>query len=80
MAERKKYPYDEKAKDRISRCLQKNYEQVRLTVPKGTLAKYKAFAESKGMSMTEMIKQLVQNDMNERGFEYVPEKEESADE
>ena len=60
--------------------MQKNYEQVRLTVPKGTLAKYKAFAESKGMSMTEMIKQLVQNDMNERGLEYVPEKEESADE
>lgn len=76
MAERKKYPYDEKAKDRISRCLQKNYEQVRLTVPKGTLAKYKAFAESKGMSMTEMIKQLVQNDMIERGFEYNPAEQE----
>lgn len=62
--------YDEKAKARITRCLEKNYEQVRLTVPKGTLAKYKAFAASKGMSMTEMIKQLVEEDMQSRGFEY----------
>lgn len=68
--------YDEKAKERISRYLQKNCEQVRLTVPKGTLAKYKAFAATKGISMTEMIKQLVQADMDARGFEY----EESADE
>lgn len=68
--------YDEKAKERISRYLQKNCEQVRLTVPKGTLAKYKAFAATKGISMTEMIKQLVQADMDSRGFEY----EESADE
>jgi hypothetical protein len=68
--------YDEKAKNRIARCLQKNYEQVRLTVPKGTLAKYKAFAAAKGISMTEMIKQLVQADMDARGFEY----EDSADE
>jgi hypothetical protein len=68
--------YDEKAKERISRYLQKNCEQVRLTVPKGTLAKYKAFAATKGISMTEMIKQLVQSDMDAMGFEY----EESADE
>lgn len=68
--------YDEKAKERISRYLQKNCEQVRLTVPNGTLAKYKAFAATKGISMTEMIKQLVQADMDARGFEY----EESADE
>ena len=68
--------YDEKAKERISRYLQKNCEQVRLTVPKGTLAKYKAFAATKGISMTEMIKQHVQADMDARGFEY----EESADE
>lgn len=68
--------YDEKAKERISRYLQKSCEQVRLTVPKGTLAKYKAFAATKGISMTEMIKQLVQADMDAMGFEY----EESADE
>lgn len=71
--------YDEKAKDRIVRCLQKRYEQVRLTVPKGTIAKYKAFAATKGMSMTEMITRLVQEDMDERGFEYTPPEESSAE-
>ena len=52
--------YDEKAKARNIRSLQKNFEQVRLTVKKGTLAKYKAFAENQGMSMTAFITALVE--------------------
>lgn len=52
--------YDEKAKARNIRNLQKNFEQVRLTVKKGTLAKYKAFAEKQGMSMTAFITALVE--------------------
>ena len=52
--------YDEKAKARNIRSLQKNFEQVRLTVKKGTLAKYKAFAEKQGMSMTAFITALVE--------------------
>lgn len=52
--------YDEKAKARNIKSLQKNYEQIRLTVRKGTLAKYKAFAERNGMSMTAYITALVE--------------------
>ena len=52
--------YDEKAKARNIKSLQKNFEQVRLTVKKGTLAKYKAFAEKQGMSMTAFITALVE--------------------
>lgn len=52
--------YDEKAKARNIRSLQKNFEQVRLTVKKGTLSKYKAFAEKQGMSMTAFITALVE--------------------
>lgn len=52
--------YDEKTKARNIKSLQKNFEQVRLTVKKGTLAKYKAFAERKGMSMTAFITALVE--------------------
>lgn len=52
--------YDEKAKARNIRSLQKNFEQVRLTVKKGTLAKYKAFAEKQGVSMTAFITALVE--------------------
>lgn len=51
--------YDEKTKARNIRSLQKNFEQVRMTVKKGTLAKYKAFAERKGMSMTAFITALM---------------------
>lgn len=52
--------YDEKAKARNIKSLQKNFEQVRLTVKKGTLAKYKAFAEKQGVSMTAFITALVE--------------------
>ena len=66
---RKNQPYDDKARKRITRCLEKNYEQVRLTVPKGTLARYKAFAASQGMSMTAYIKMLMEREMEKSGFE-----------
>ena len=72
MAERKKYPYDEKAKNRTIRCLKKNYEQLGLTLPKGTKAKYKAFAASRGMSVTEMITRYMDSEIERAGFEYVP--------
>ena len=56
--------YDEKTKARNIKSLQKNFEQVRLTVKKGTLAKYKAFAERKGMSMTAFITSLMEAEMS----------------
>lgn len=39
-------------------------EQVRFWVDKGQKDKIKAHAESKGMSMTEYIKKLIDADMN----------------
>lgn len=80
MAERKKSPYDEKAKSRITRCLQKNYEQVRLTVKKGTVERYKAFAESKGTSMTALITNIMEREMDKAGFVYEPETNENTSE
>lgn len=60
--------YNEKTKARNIKSLQKNFEQVRLTVRRGTLAKYKAFAERQGMSMTAYIVQLMEREMTESGF------------
>lgn len=60
--------YDEKTKARNIKSLQKNFEQVRLTVKRGTLAKYKAFADWQGMSMTAYIVQLMEREMAESGF------------
>lgn len=80
MGERKKYPYDEKAKERISRCLKKNYEKLTFNLKKGTKEKYKAFAESRGMSVTEMFTRYFEDEIEKAGFEYITENEESADE
>lgn len=72
--------YDEKAKERTMRCLKKNYEQLCLTLPKGTKARYKAYAATRGMSVTEMFTRYMESEIEKAGFVYEPETEESADE
>lgn len=62
--------YDEKAKERTMRCLKKNYEQLCLTLPKGTKAMYKAFAATRGISVTEMITRYMESEIERSGFEY----------
>lgn len=52
--------YDAKAKASMMKYKKEKREEVRLNVPKGTLAKYKAFAEKQGMSMTAFITALVE--------------------
>lgn len=68
--------YDEKSKERIMRCLKKNYEQFNIRIPKGLKAQYKAFAASRGMSLTEMITRYLDSEIEKSGFVY----EKSADE
>lgn len=51
---------NESTKASIRKYQKANREQVRLDVAKGTLAKYKAFAEKQGMSMTAFITALVE--------------------
>lgn len=51
---------NESTKASIRKYQKANREQVRLDVAKGTLTKYKAFAEKHGMSMTAFITALVE--------------------
>lgn len=51
---------NESTKASIRKYQKANREQVRLDVAKGTLAKYKAFAEKQDMSMTAFITALVE--------------------
>lgn len=51
---------NESTKASIRKYQREKREQVRLDVAKGTLAKYKAFAEKQGMSMTAFITALVE--------------------
>lgn len=54
---------NESTKASIRKYQKANREQVRLDVAKGTLAKYKAFAEKQGMSMTAFITALVEEEI-----------------
>lgn len=51
---------NESTKASIRKYQKANREQVRLDVAKGTLSKYKSFAEKHGMSMTAFITALVE--------------------
>lgn len=59
---------NESTKASIRKYKKAKREQVRLDVPKGTLAKYKAFAERQGTSMTAYIVALMEREMTESGF------------
>jgi len=73
MAERKKSQYDEKAKERTMRHLKKYYSSLCLNLRKRVKEKYKAFAASKGMSVTELITRWLDDEIERSGFEYTPE-------
>lgn len=55
---------NESTKASIRKYQKEKREQVRLDVAKGTLAKYKAFAEKHGMSMTAFITALVEAEIS----------------
>lgn len=75
MAERKKYPYDEKARKRITKCLKENYAQLRVSVKKDVKKKYKAYAAFKGLSLSEIIIRHLEEMIERDGFVYEPETE-----
>ena len=43
-------------------------ESLRLDIPKGSKDKYKAYAQSKGVSLTTLIIDLINKDMEATGF------------
>lgn len=45
-----------------------HYDQIKLQVKKGYKDKYRAYAQSKGVSLTKLICDLVEKDMKAAGF------------
>lgn len=43
-------------------------EQLNLDVPKGVKERYKAYAQSRGVSLTKLFMELIEKDMQENGF------------
>lgn len=55
-------------------------EALRLDLPKGNKEKFKAYARSKGVSLTNLITELLNKDMEAAGFEYAGEETEDEGE
>lgn len=55
--------YDEKAKERTMRYMSEKRDKLTLNLPKGDKERYKAFAESRGKSLTQLIVDLIESEM-----------------
>lgn len=55
--------YDEKAKERTIRYMNEKRDKLTLNLPKGDKERYKAHAESKGVSLTALIVDLIEKDI-----------------
>lgn len=56
--------YDEKAKNRTIKYLKEKRDKLTITFPKGDKEKYKAHAEKQGKSLTALIVELLEADIN----------------
>lgn len=52
----------------VTKYISKAYDQVSLRIPKGEREKYKAHAESKGMSLNALILELLEEDIRKDGI------------
>ena len=55
--------YDEKAKARTMKYMKEKRDKLTLNLPLGDKEKYRAYAESKGKSLTALIVELIETDM-----------------
>lgn len=55
--------YDEKSKERTMRYMKEKRDRITVGVPKGDKDRYKAHAESKGLSLNALIVQLIEEDI-----------------
>ena len=57
--------YDEKAKARTMKYMKEKRDKLTLNLPLGDKERYKAHAESKGMSLTGLIVELLEKDIKD---------------
>lgn len=55
--------YDDKAKTRTMKYMKEKRDKLTLNLPLGDKERYKAYAESKGMSLTALMVQLIEEDI-----------------
>lgn len=57
--------YDEKSKERTMKYMKEKRDKLTLNLPLGDKERYRKYAESKGLSLTALIVQLIEKDMTE---------------
>ena len=62
--------YDEKSKERTMRYMKEKRDKLTLNLPLGDKERYKAYAESKGKSLTSLIVELIEDDISKDKPEY----------
>lgn len=55
--------YNENAKNRTMKYMKESRDKLTLNLPKGKKDEYKEYAQSKGLSLTELIMSLIDADM-----------------
>lgn len=66
-------PYNESAKNATMKYLKEKRDKLTLTFPKGDVAKYKAYAASRGISLTKLIVTLIESEIKKDKWVYSPE-------
>lgn len=56
--------YSDAQNKSTQKYIHKNYDQVSLRIPKGKREEYKAFAESQGKSLNQLIVDLIEESMH----------------
>ena len=56
-------PYNEKSKERTMKYMKEKRDKLTLNLPLGSKQRYKDHAESKGKSLTGLIVELIENDI-----------------
>ena len=60
--------YDEKSKKKTMKYLATSREILHLNLPLGTKDRWKDYAAERGISVTELLKKLIEEDMNKNNF------------
>ncbi|MDE6501514.1 MAG: antitoxin [Ruminococcus sp.] len=56
--------YNEQSKERTMKYMKEKRDKLTLDMPKGKKEVYKKYAESKGKSLTALIMEMLDNEMN----------------
>lgn len=55
--------YDDKSKERTMRYMKEKRDKLTLNLPKGDKERYKAHADKRGKSLTQLIVDLIESDI-----------------